>query len=322
MTVSELIKDSKSLRKGFKFKYLCTLILSILIAFAYFIAFLCILETTKICEKGLENLEYERHFFAGYEHLFDSEISSVSFLPNTDTQNEIDPKLDTKNNSSDSTTLPQCHSVEHEISDYLQKIDNLITDSEFPATTLIQLIHTAIVNPILTSVLSIGLILVGLERALNQKFSICSLLKPLKRKWHLLAYYYITMAYCILVLGLVGFLGIISANLSGSNQIGLLVALLLALIPLYYYFTHVFFAGILIYTKNMKAVCALKTSHKMVSKNLKLCGWFSIIYVFQIILGSLLLLIPLFWILPKFAIAYGLLFNRLSTEEIPIIKHT
>ena len=118
-------------------------------------------------------------------------------------------------------------------------------------------------------------------------------------------------------IGVIWFCGIISAKLSGNQQVGLLVVLILALTPILYFFTHTFFSGILIYTKRMKAINALKTSHKMVNKNLKLCAWYSIVYLFQTLLDTLLFIIPLFWILPKFAIAYGILFERLSEKEFP-----
>ncbi|MCH1552319.1 MAG: hypothetical protein L7R84_02595, partial [Balneolaceae bacterium] len=174
--------------------------------------------------------------------------------------------------------------------------------------------------PILSTALSIGLLLIGLERATHQKFTVCSLLKPLKRKWHLLAFYYIVATYTILSFGLLALIGISTTHLLASNLIGIVLALLLALIPIYYYFTHIYFAGILIYTKKMKATSALRSSHKMVAKNLKLCAWFVVIYLLQMILSSLLLFIPLLWILPKFAIAYGLLFEHLFAKEILSIE--
>ena len=324
MTVSEIIKESKPLCKGFKFKYLCSILLLTIILVASELAFVTVIETTKVYDNGVVNLMEGKPLFQGYENLFNTEFKCAFVSENTVDENGLDPELNGENNATESTststTKSKCLCCEKtaSCSQPLSQSPNPLGDyKEVPTTTIAKLTYAGIVYPILSNVLTIGLILIGLERVQNKKFNICSLLKPIKQKWHLLAYHYILITFSILSIGVVGFCGIISAKLSGNQQVGLLVALILALAPIYYFFTHAFFSGILIYTKRMKAINALKTSHKMVTKNLKLCAWYSIVYLFQTLLATLLFIVPLFWILPKFAIAYGILFERLSEKEFP-----
>lgn len=324
MTVSEIIKESKALCKGFKFNYLCSIILFTAILVASELAFVTVIETTKIYDNGVVNLMGGKPLFQGYESLFNTDFKCSAVSENTVDENGLNPELNGENNATESTSTSTtkskclCSEITASCSQPLTQSPNPLGDyREVPSTTIAKLTYAGIVYPILCNILTIGLILIGLERAQNKKFNICRLLKPIKQKWHLLAYHYILITFSILSIGVIGFCGIISAKLSGNQQVGLLVALILALAPIYYFFTHVFFSGILIYTKRMKAINALKTSHKMVTKNLKLCAWYSIVYLFQTLLATLLFIIPLFWILPKFAIAYGILFERLSEKEFP-----
>lgn len=108
MTVSELMKESKSLRKGFKFNYLCTLILSLLIIIAYLFAALCVFETTKIYENGVNNSIQGKPYFQGYENLFDTQFKYEAPLENTGNQNASGIGLNEKNNSSDTTNSQKC----------------------------------------------------------------------------------------------------------------------------------------------------------------------------------------------------------------------
>ena len=70
MTVSEIIKESKPLCKGFKFNYLCSIILFTVILVASELAFVTVIETTKIYDNGVVNLMEGKPLFQGYESLF------------------------------------------------------------------------------------------------------------------------------------------------------------------------------------------------------------------------------------------------------------
>ena len=134
---------------------------------------------------------------------------------------------------------------------------------------------------------------------------------PIRCKWHLHSYYYIMNTYMILATGIIWGCGLIIYKLTGSSTSAMLIALILALVPVYYFFTHSYFANLLIYSQKMNSLDALRTSHTMVTKNLKVCAWFAIHYFIQSILSVFLIFIPLFWIFPHFAIGYGLLFDRI-----------
>ena len=56
MTVSEIIKESKPLCKGFKFNYLCSILLLTIILIASELAFVTVIETTKVYDNGDVNL--------------------------------------------------------------------------------------------------------------------------------------------------------------------------------------------------------------------------------------------------------------------------
>jgi hypothetical protein len=69
MTASELLKESRKLRKGFKLKYLLSLILYYAMIVSYLFLVQLILTTTTVYEKGMNNWAQEKLFFQGYEHL-------------------------------------------------------------------------------------------------------------------------------------------------------------------------------------------------------------------------------------------------------------
>ena len=299
MTASELLKESSNLRKGFKLKYLLSLILYTAISISYLFLVQLILTTTTVFEKGMNNAVIQQPFFEGNEHL-----NFIKFKP-------IIQPIVNENAEERSVSPFESDAI------YSQ---TMIDEMTFSAAELVKLLNTGLVQPILFTVLATGLFLIGLDRARKQKFRFISLIMPIRCKWHLLVYYYIINTYMILATGIIWGCGLIIYKFTGSSTSAMLIALILALVPVYYFFTHSYFANLLIYSKKMNSLDALRTSHTMVTKNLKVCAWFAIHYFIQSILSAFLIFIPLFWIFPKFAIGYGLLFDRIWQENASLCQ--
>lgn len=293
MTASELLKESRKLRKGFKLKYLLILYYAMIVSYLFLVQL--ILTTTTVYEKGMNNWAQEKPFFQGYEHL-----NYIKFKPIV---NENAEELSVSSRDSDAF--------------YTQ---TMIDEMAFSSAELVKLLNTGLVQPILFTVLATGLFLIGLDRARKQKFRFISLIMPIRCKWHLLAYHYIMITYMILATSIIWGFGLIIYKLTGSSTSAMLISLILALVPIYYVFTHSYFANLLIYSQKMNSLDALRTSHTMVTKNIKVCAWFAIHCSIQLILSVFLIFIPLFWIFPKFAIGYGLLFDRIWKENASLCQ--
>ena len=83
MTVSEIIKESKPLCKGFKFKYLCSILLLTIILLLE-LAFVTVIETTKIYDNGVVNPWKANLFFKAMK------IYSIPSLNAFVTENSVD----------------------------------------------------------------------------------------------------------------------------------------------------------------------------------------------------------------------------------------
>jgi len=228
MTASELLKESSNLRKGFKLKYLLSLILYTAISISYLFLIQLILTTTTVYEKGMNNWAQVKPFFEGNEH-----INFIKFKP-------IIQPIVNENAEERSGSPFESDAI------YSQ---TMIDEMTFSSAELVKLLNTGLVQPIFYSVLATGLFLIGLDRARKQKFRFISLIMPFRCKWHLLAYYYIMITYLILATGIIWGCGLIIYKLTGSSTSAMLIALILALVPVYYFFTHSYFANLLIYSK-------------------------------------------------------------------------
>lgn len=175
---------------------------------------------------------------------------------------------------------------------------------------LISTVDALLISPILYGVLSLGLLNLALERCRGLEVRVKGIFKPFRCKWFLLLLHYLICLFLFFSLLLTGIPVAVLYYSTGNMWLSLIAGASLCLIPLYYFFTHTFFAQILIFDKEMEVFAALKASHKAVKANFKALVWYSTLAFLQIILSVLLLFIPLIWIAPKLSLAYGLIYEK------------
>ena len=152
MTVSEIIKESKPLCKGCKFNYLCSILLLTIILITSELAFVTVIETTKVYDNEVVNLMEGKPLFQGYENLFNTEFKCTFVSENSVNENGLDPELNGENNAAESTstttTKSKCLCCEKtaSCSQPLTQSSNPLGDyKEVPTTTIAKLTYAGIV---------------------------------------------------------------------------------------------------------------------------------------------------------------------------------
>ena len=89
-----------------------------------------------------------------------------------------------------------------------------------------------------------------------------------------------------------------------------LMGFALLILPGIYFALSYSFAPYLLMAKNMGIWESMETSRKAVTKNFWRFFWLSLILAIVNIVGAMLLLIPLFWLIPISVIAFGEVYNH------------
>lgn len=162
-----------------------------------------------------------------------------------------------------------------------------------------------------------GVCCMGLARARDQSNSVKSIFGHYNKMWKLFGYtllYWVTLS---LIFFPVGFL----AYFAASNEALPLVYILVTLVCLLFIYLNVqlLFTSLLIVDKGLGVFAALKHSMRTVRRThsfwLIVRGY--LIFLLWSVLALFTLGIAYFWIIPRFIIAYGIIYRELFDNEAP-----
>ena len=173
-----------------------------------------------------------------------------------------------------------------------------------------------VISPILLHPIGIGLLYLGVVRARDEEVRVKSIFGHYSKVWSLYAAFIICIisyaAFGVLVAVVIA---VISTALSNSALIGFVVVL--AVILAIYAGYLINFTWLLIVDKGLSAVSAYKYSIQTMRqwRNFWLLFKLHLMYAIWLFLGAFTLGIAYFWIIPRFMIAYGIVYRGLFDAE-------
>ena len=184
----------------------------------------------------------------------------------------------------------------------------------FEGNALGELFFALFLTPLITSPLYMGSMLVCLERLNSQPFRFTTVFKPYDKIWKLLLF-----TYSIWLLVIIAFLPVfLIAGLfywSGLFVTGTIIAGIVSVFSIIAFTCASFFALPLFYIKGLTIIEAFKESYRTFLKNFSFLASYLTIASAQIISSALLLFIPLIWILPKYGLAYAMLYKQFFEDS-------
>ena len=170
-----------------------------------------------------------------------------------------------------------------------------------------------VISPLLLHPVGIGLLYLGLGRARDEEVRVKSIFGHYSKMWSLYAAFII----CIISYAMFGVLvaAVIAIFSTALSNFALIVAL--AVIIAVYAGYLINFAWLLIVDKGLSAVSAYKYSIRTMRqwRNFWLLFKLHLMYAFWLFLGASTLGIAYFWIIPRFMIAYGIVYRGLFDAE-------
>jgi membrane-anchored glycerophosphoryl diester phosphodiesterase (GDPDase) len=182
---------------------------------------------------------------------------------------------------------------------------------------LVSIFFDSFLNPLIGLPILMGVFCMGLARARDQSNSVKSIFGHFNKKWKLFGYTLLYWVTFLLVLIVTGFLSYLAAE----NEALPLVFVLVTLVCLLFIYLNVqlLFTGMLIVDKGLGVFAAIK--HSMGTVRRTHAFWLILKGYFIFLLWSFLALFTLgvayFWIIPRFIIAYGIVYRELFDMESP-----
>ncbi len=173
-----------------------------------------------------------------------------------------------------------------------------------------------VISPLLLHPVGIGLLYLGIVRARDEEVRVKSIFGHYSKVWSLYAAFIICIisyaAFAVLVAVVIA---VISTALSNSALIGFIVVL--AVILAIYAGYLINFTWLLIVDKGLSSVSAYKYSIQTMRQwcNFWLLFKLHLMYAVWLFLGAFTLGIAYFWTIPRFMIAYGIVYRGLFDAE-------
>ena len=188
-----------------------------------------------------------------------------------------------------------------------------VVGGETGASAVGTLFIDLVISPLLLHPVGIGLLYLGLGRARDEEVRVKSIFGHYSKIWSLYAAFII----CIISYAMFGVLvaAVIAIFSTALSNFALIVAL--AVIIAVYAGYLINFAWLLIVDKGLSAVSAYKYSIRTMRqwRNFWLLFKLHLMYAFWLFLGAFTLGIAYFWIIPRFMIAYGIVYRGLFDAE-------
>ena len=188
-----------------------------------------------------------------------------------------------------------------------------VVGGETGASAVGTLFIDLVISPLLLHPVGIGLLYLGLGRARDEEVRVKSIFRHYSKMWSLYAAFII----CIISYAMFGVLvaAVIAIFSTALSNFALIVAL--AVIIAVYAGYLINFAWLLIVDKGLSAVSAYKYSIRTMRqwRNFWLLFKLHLMYAFWLFLGASTLGIAYFWIIPRFMIAYGIVYRGLFDAE-------
>ena len=173
-----------------------------------------------------------------------------------------------------------------------------------------------VIRPLLLHPIGIGLLYLGVVRARNGKVRVKSIFGHYSKVWSLYAAFIICIiSYAVFGVLVTVVIAMISSALSNSALIGFIVVLAILIAVYAGYLIN--FTWLLIVDKGLSAVSAYKYSIQTMRqrRNFWLLFKLNLMYAFWLLLGAFTLGVAYFWTIPRFMIAYGIVYRGLFDAE-------
>ena len=173
-----------------------------------------------------------------------------------------------------------------------------------------------VISPLLLHPVGIGLLYLGIVRARDEEVRVKSIFGHYSKVWSLYAAFIICIiSYAVFAVLVAVVIAVISTALSNFALIGFIVVL--AVILAIYAGYLINFTWLLIVDKGLSAVSAYKYSIQTMRqwRNFWLLFKLHLMYAIWLFLGAFTLGIAYFWTIPRFMIAYGIVYRGLFDAE-------
>lgn len=173
-----------------------------------------------------------------------------------------------------------------------------------------------VVSPLLLHPVGIGMLYLGVIRARGEEIRIKSIFGHYSKVWSLYAAFIIcVISYVMFAIFVAVVIAVFSTASSNSVLIGLIVAL--AVIIAVYAGYLINFTWLLIVDKGLSVLSAYKYSIQTMRqwRNFWLLFKLHLMYAIWLFLGAFTLGIAYFWTIPRFMIAYGIVYRGLFDAE-------
>ena len=173
-----------------------------------------------------------------------------------------------------------------------------------------------VISPLLLHPVGIGLLYLGVIRARDEEVRVKSIFGHYNKVWSLYAAFIICIiSYAVFAVLVAVVIAVISTALSNFALIGFIVVL--AVILAIYAGYLINFTWLLIVDKGLSAVSAYKYSIQTMRqwRNFWLLFKLHLMYAIWLFLGAFTLGIAYFWTIPRFMIAYGIVYRDLFDAE-------
>lgn len=173
-----------------------------------------------------------------------------------------------------------------------------------------------VISPLLLHPVGIGLLYLGIVRARDEEVRVKSIFGHYSKVWSLYAAFIICIiSYAVFAVLVAVVIAVISTALSNSALIGFIVVL--AVILAIYAGYLINFTWLLIVDKGLSLVSAYKYSIQTMRQwcNFWLLFKLHLMYAVWLFLGAFTLGIAYFWTIPRFMIAYGIVYRGLFDAE-------
>ena len=193
-----------------------------------------------------------------------------------------------------------------------------VVGGEAGASTVGTLFIDIVISPILLHPIGIGLLYLGVVRARDEEVRVKSIFGHYSKVWSLYAAFIICIisyaAFAVLVAFVVAFIEI-PLQSPAPALIGFIVVLAIILAVYAGYLIN--FTWLLIVDKGLSAVSAYKYSIQTMRqwRNFWLLFKLHLMYAVWLFLGAFTLGIAYFWTIPRFMIAYGIVYRGLFDAE-------
>ena len=191
-----------------------------------------------------------------------------------------------------------------------------VVGGETGASVVGTLFIDLVIRPLLLHPIGIGLLYLGVVRARNGEVRVKSIFGHYSKVWSLYAAFIICIiSYAVFGVSVALVIAIISTDLSNYALIGFIVVLAILIAVYAGYLIN--FTWLLILDKGLSVLSAYKYSIQTMRqwRNFWLLFKLNLMYAIWLFLGAFTLGIAYFWTIPRFMIAYGIVYRGLFDAE-------